>query len=200
MVPQVFVKHPAVTQFVVGGADLMLPGVNLALLPEQPFKQGDLLAVCVQVWAGSVPLLRVFLGDSAGDRALLCCTQPCASMASREQRARCSFCACLGGPGGSALCPAWCTTWSTWGKGEQRQTMAPARRDPRGPAGACEWQASRQAGLSPVVCACVCAGGAQGNPAPLAVGTAGMSSQEARTKKGGKLVEVRAARGPRHQC
>jgi hypothetical protein len=28
MLPCVYVKHPAVTQFVVGGADLMLPGGN----------------------------------------------------------------------------------------------------------------------------------------------------------------------------
>lgn len=43
---RVWVKHPAVTQFIIGGADLMLPGVDVA--PEDSVYDKDaLVAVCV---------------------------------------------------------------------------------------------------------------------------------------------------------
>jgi translation initiation factor 2D len=47
MLPCVFVKHPFVTRYLVKGADLMLPGVDVTSgLPS--FSKGDLLAVCVR--------------------------------------------------------------------------------------------------------------------------------------------------------
>jgi predicted RNA-binding protein (TIGR00451 family) len=53
LLPRVQLKHPAVSQFIVGaahgrhghGADVMLPGVNTEGLP--PFRKGDLVAVVV---------------------------------------------------------------------------------------------------------------------------------------------------------
>ncbi|KAG2432033.1 hypothetical protein HYH02_013103 [Chlamydomonas schloesseri] len=46
MLPRVYVKHPAVSRYLVGGADLMLPGV--ALPPEglPAFQRDQLLALC----------------------------------------------------------------------------------------------------------------------------------------------------------
>jgi translation initiation factor 2D len=53
LLPRVQLKHPAVSQFIVGaahgrhghGADVMLPGVDTAALP--PFAKGALVSVCV---------------------------------------------------------------------------------------------------------------------------------------------------------
>lgn len=46
LVPTVYLKHPAVSQFVVGGADLMLPGVDLSQgLPQ--FAKEDLVSISV---------------------------------------------------------------------------------------------------------------------------------------------------------
>lgn len=47
MLPRVYVKHPAVTQYLVGGADLMLPGVHLPPEGLPAFNKGDLISVCV---------------------------------------------------------------------------------------------------------------------------------------------------------
>jgi len=64
MLPQVFVKHPFVTQYLVNGADLMLPGVDVSQgLPA--FQKGDLLAVCVK--GNPAPLAVGTAGMSSAD-------------------------------------------------------------------------------------------------------------------------------------
>jgi translation initiation factor 2D len=47
LLPQVFIKHAAVSQYIIGGADLMLPGVAVPPggLPRLP--KGALVSVCV---------------------------------------------------------------------------------------------------------------------------------------------------------
>ncbi len=45
MLPCVYVKHPAVTQYLVSGADLMLPGVHIPPEGLPPFNKDDLVAV-----------------------------------------------------------------------------------------------------------------------------------------------------------
>ena len=56
LLPKVYLKHPAVSQYIVGGADLMLPGVNIDM--EFPsFKKGDPLSVNVH---GQVPSLHCY--------------------------------------------------------------------------------------------------------------------------------------------
>lgn len=45
--PKVHVKHPLVTQFLMGGADLMLPGVDIPQEGLPAFAEGDLVAVAV---------------------------------------------------------------------------------------------------------------------------------------------------------
>lgn len=44
--PQVYIKHPAVSRYIVGGADLMLPGVLLPPGGLPPFQKDGLVAVC----------------------------------------------------------------------------------------------------------------------------------------------------------
>lgn len=39
-------KHPAVSTYVVGGADVMLPGVNVSPGALPTFEKGALVAVC----------------------------------------------------------------------------------------------------------------------------------------------------------
>ncbi len=46
MTPQVYIKHPAVSRYIVGGADLMLPGVLLPPGGLPPFQKDGLVAVC----------------------------------------------------------------------------------------------------------------------------------------------------------
>ncbi|GLC72504.1 hypothetical protein PLESTF_001258200 [Pleodorina starrii] len=46
LLPQVYVKHPAVSRYIVGGADLMLPGVLLPSGGLAPFERDQLVAVC----------------------------------------------------------------------------------------------------------------------------------------------------------
>ncbi|KAG2496973.1 hypothetical protein HYH03_004979 [Edaphochlamys debaryana] len=46
LLPQVFVKHPAVSRYLVGGADLMLPGVAVPPGGLPPFPKDGLVAVC----------------------------------------------------------------------------------------------------------------------------------------------------------
>ncbi|EFJ51539.1 hypothetical protein VOLCADRAFT_56991 [Volvox carteri f. nagariensis] len=46
LLPQVHVKHPAVSRYIVGGADLMLPGVLLPADGLPPFERDQLVAVC----------------------------------------------------------------------------------------------------------------------------------------------------------
>lgn len=45
MLPRITLKHYAVSQYVIGGADLMLPGVDDSALPT--FAKDDLVSVCV---------------------------------------------------------------------------------------------------------------------------------------------------------
>eukprot|EP00878_Enallax_costatus_P022121 GHUV01023459.1.p1 GENE.GHUV01023459.1~~GHUV01023459.1.p1 ORF type:complete len:549 (+),score=212.06 GHUV01023459.1:91-1737(+) len=45
LLPQVTVKHPAVSQFILSGADLMLPGVDVRSLPQ--LEKGQLVGICV---------------------------------------------------------------------------------------------------------------------------------------------------------
>eukprot|EP00879_Flechtneria_rotunda_P024401 GHRR01025864.1.p1 GENE.GHRR01025864.1~~GHRR01025864.1.p1 ORF type:complete len:249 (+),score=97.86 GHRR01025864.1:204-950(+) len=45
LLPQVHLKHSQVSLFIVSGADLMLPGVNINSLPD--FQQGQLVSICV---------------------------------------------------------------------------------------------------------------------------------------------------------
>ncbi|GIM15473.1 hypothetical protein Vretimale_18249 [Volvox reticuliferus] len=46
LLPQVYVKHPAVSRYIVGGADLMLPGVLLPSGGLPYFEKEQLVAVC----------------------------------------------------------------------------------------------------------------------------------------------------------
>ncbi|GAX73699.1 hypothetical protein CEUSTIGMA_g1151.t1 [Chlamydomonas eustigma] len=61
--PQVKVKHPFVTQYLVNGADLMLPGVDISCLPE--FSKGDLVSICVH--GNPLPLAVGTAGMSSAD-------------------------------------------------------------------------------------------------------------------------------------
>lgn len=46
--PRIWLKHFAVSKYIMGGADVMLPGVHVPNegLPE-PFKEGDCVSICV---------------------------------------------------------------------------------------------------------------------------------------------------------
>ena len=58
------VKHPFVTTYLVNGADLMLPGVDIAF--EFPtFQKGDLLAICVK--GNEAPVAVGVAGMSSSD-------------------------------------------------------------------------------------------------------------------------------------
>ncbi|PNW83028.1 hypothetical protein CHLRE_06g303650v5 [Chlamydomonas reinhardtii] len=46
LLPRVYVKHPAVSRYLVGGADLMLPGVAMPAEGLPAFQRDQLLAVC----------------------------------------------------------------------------------------------------------------------------------------------------------
>jgi translation initiation factor 2D len=48
LLPQIFIKHAAVSQYIIGGADLMLPGVAVPPegLPRLP--KGALVSICVR--------------------------------------------------------------------------------------------------------------------------------------------------------
>jgi translation initiation factor 2D len=47
LLPQLTLKHPAVSQYIMGGADLMLPGVDLALPGLPRFTKGSLVSISV---------------------------------------------------------------------------------------------------------------------------------------------------------
>lgn len=48
ILPQIFLKHPAVSQYLLNGADLMLPGVDIPQMGLPPFEKGSLVCICVR--------------------------------------------------------------------------------------------------------------------------------------------------------
>lgn len=67
LLPQVHLKHPLVSKFVIGGADVMLPGVNIPATGLPPFNKGDLVAVCVP--GNPAPIAVGYAGLSSTDAA-----------------------------------------------------------------------------------------------------------------------------------